>query len=717
MTGDEVRIAYASGRRDFRGVNLSEAILEGVDLRGADLRGADLRRAKLFEVKLGPHAWTALVHSALACGVGLTVGASLALTKTGSLSALEAVYKELHIEWPLIYLCAIYLLFNLLIAARGIRLAFIAASVVVGIGISAAAVVSERDNIIAAALSTNQMITIFKGKGPYLFTIILAKAFAIAVAAAVSFAIAVTIAIAASFSVAIPFTIAVFLGIALTSSVAFSEFTNQNVYLLAVASQFTSALWVRRQARRGEPRQADLRNIIIALASIGGARLAGADLTEADLQGTDLGGADLRWATLRRTRLRGAKALEWARFSPGPLNHLPLLQLLAHGNGTALYLAGRDLSETALSGADLRGANLYKADLRGACLDDAKFDGANLTGARIDALTYICSRFSPEQLVTLHARGVEIIALQAFPLDAQELLMGGREGLKLYFNTRLSAFNRLLVDGVIVGVLGRSTSCHCEYTTNGNMAIVRIFDAPRGDLERVAEALHRRVWEVWEQAEAQTTKELALLHALVSTAGLRQGLSDLFQRLTRMELRTTEAENTQLCWGWQNPSSTDDRILMSRRLCVMLLCAHTDHLIFVDIYKHLKLLVNQGAISIHQCVDDLIPGTVVKTEMAQRLRQADVLLVLLSADLFCDDLCSALIEQALQPRAAGQPPLKVIPVPIRPCAWKETSLGALQPLPEDGNPICVGPGPYDSAWLAVASGVRRLALSQGKSDA
>ncbi len=47
MTGAELLTAYAAGRRDFSGANLSDATLRDADLRGADLSGATLRDATL----------------------------------------------------------------------------------------------------------------------------------------------------------------------------------------------------------------------------------------------------------------------------------------------------------------------------------------------------------------------------------------------------------------------------------------------------------------------------------------------------------------------------------------------------------------------------------------------------------------------------------------------------------------------------------------------
>ncbi len=52
MTGAELLTAYAAGRRDFSGANLSDATLRGADLSGATLRDADLRYATLRDADL-----------------------------------------------------------------------------------------------------------------------------------------------------------------------------------------------------------------------------------------------------------------------------------------------------------------------------------------------------------------------------------------------------------------------------------------------------------------------------------------------------------------------------------------------------------------------------------------------------------------------------------------------------------------------------------------
>ncbi|WP_437578835.1 DUF4118 domain-containing protein [Sorangium sp. So ce887] len=118
---------------------------------------------------------------------------------------------------------------------------------------------------------------------------------------------------------------------------------------------------------------------------------------------------------------------------------------------------------------------------------------------------------------------------------AQARLVMDREGLLLCFSTRLSALDKLLVEGMIVGVLGRETDCYvAEYRVQGDTAIVRLCGSCRADLERVAEALYLRVWE---QVHIHQMALVRIAEALQPST-LKAGLGDLFgQRLARMELR------------------------------------------------------------------------------------------------------------------------------------------------------------------------------------
>ncbi len=151
-------------------------------------------------------------------------------------------------------------------------------------------------------------------------------------------------------------------------------------------------------------------------------------------------------------------------------------------------------------------------------------------------------------------------------------------GLTLSFSTRLTAFDRFLVDGVLFGTLGPTPSCRVvEYREQGDTAIVRLEGSHRKDLEAVAEALYHCVWELQErehEAELGRLTRRLMTPSVVNNFGpigvqnnvqgelqvvpaidpavinrlqklqdaLGASLSDLVDRLERMELRLPSEE-------------------------------------------------------------------------------------------------------------------------------------------------------------------------------
>jgi hypothetical protein len=220
-----------------------------------------------------------------------------------------------------------------------------------------------------------------------------------------------------------------------------------------------------------------------------------ANLIQAELDGAVLAGADLRGAHLERSRLR------WAD----------------------------------LSGVNLEGAYLDDADLEGANLSRAQGAPASAIGCRIYPTTYRESRWTPDTLAEWAERGAVLGDLREFPVAAAVVLLGQEEGLTLYFDKRISGFDRFLIDGVILGVLGRKTTCHVgEFRESKAASIVRITGADRGSLSRVADALFERAWE---QQEATAEKTLARLGALYNLDQMAPLLSRLAARIEKMELR------------------------------------------------------------------------------------------------------------------------------------------------------------------------------------
>ena len=113
-------------------------------------------------------------------------------------------------------------------------------------------------------------------------------------------------------------------------------------------------------------------------------------------------------------------------------------------------------------------------------------------------------------------------------------LSAEQEGLALYFSTRLTLFDRFLVNGVVFGVLGPDADLAVEFRSIDNdNVVVRLSGAPPEDLEAVAEALWNRVWAMEQESE---------LRALAAATGglhvdLRAGFDSLVDRIDRMEHR------------------------------------------------------------------------------------------------------------------------------------------------------------------------------------
>jgi hypothetical protein len=103
----------------------------------------------------------------------------------------------------------------------------------------------------------------------------------------------------------------------------------------------------------------------------------------------------------------------------------------------------------------------------------------------------------------------------------------------------------------------------------------------------------------------------------------------------------------------------------------------------------------------------IIPGADRSVEIDQRLEEADIILLLVSADLLASDYCFNIgVMRALSRHSAGE--ARVIPVIVRPVDWTETPFARLQPLPASGKPV-VKWEPMDDAWLSVAHGIRQAA--------
>ena len=119
--------------------------------------------------------------------------------------------------------------------------------------------------------------------------------------------------------------------------------------------------------------------------------------------------------------------------------------------------------------------------------------------------------------------------------------------------------------------------------------------------------------------------------------------------------------------------------------------------------KHLKLLERQGLVkSWHD--RQIGAGGSWEHEIDRNLREADVILLLISSDFLASDYCFDVeMKLALERHAAGE--AVVVPVILRPVDWMAAPFGKLQALPRDGKAVTTFEN-LDAALHQVATGIR-----------
>src|SRR5690606_19551740 len=106
-----------------------------------------------------------------------------------------------------------------------------------------------------------------------------------------------------------------------------------------------------------------------------------------------------------------------------------------------------------------------------------------------------------------------------------------RAGLIFIFDTQLNRFDRFLIEGLIVGILGRDRDCEIvEYRQEAHACMVRLTARRREDLEVIAEAICERVWEQHQEQGADNFALAQKLSMAVSPTALQYGLSHLVDR-------------------------------------------------------------------------------------------------------------------------------------------------------------------------------------------
>src|SRR5512132_335087 len=113
--------------------------------------------------------------------------------------------------------------------------------------------------------------------------------------------------------------------------------------------------------------------------------------------------------------------------------------------------------------------------------------------------------------------------------------------------------------------------------------------------------------------------------------------------------------------------------------------SHADDALRKRLETHLSILRRQGVIRLWS--DRAIEaGTPWEDEILRNLRNAEIVLLFISADFLASDFCQDIeLTEAMERHHTGQ--ARVIPVFISSCDWKHAEFGKLQGVPDDAKPI------------------------------
>lgn len=90
----------------------------------------------------------------------------------------------------------------------------------------------------------------------------------------------------------------------------------------------------------------------------------------------------------------------------------------------------------------------------------------------------------------------------------------------------------------------------------------------------------------------------------------------------------------------------------------------------------------------------------------QQLAEADIIVLLLSPNFIATDyIWDVEIKAAMERHARGD--VRVVPVVVRPCDWKDLSFSKLNALPSKAKPVVDYPN-ADTAWLEVVNGIKAI---------
>lgn len=133
--------------------------------------------------------------------------------------------------------------------------------------------------------------------------------------------------------------------------------------------------------------------------------------------------------------------------------------------------------------------------------------------------------------------------------------------------------------------------------------------------------------------------------------------------------------------------------------------SHKDEALRDELDKHLSILKRQDIINVWH--DRRInAGSEVDIEISNNLKNANVILLLVSSDFLASDYCYDKEMQYAMKMHENKEAV-VIPVILRPCDWHNAPFGALLATPTDGKAVTKFAS-YDEAFLEITTAIKEV---------
>lgn len=120
---------------------------------------------------------------------------------------------------------------------------------------------------------------------------------------------------------------------------------------------------------------------------------------------------------------------------------------------------------------------------------------------------------------------------------------------------------------------------------------------------------------------------------------------------------------------------------------------------------HLHVLQHRGLITAWHD-GELTPGAAWRDVIDDKLRDADIIIILVSADFLASRFCQE-VELAAALERWERREVIVVPVIVRDCDWQASALATFQALPTGARPVRQWADP-DDAWACVARQLRAM---------